>query len=77
MTGKAYSDIEEALVDIEVVKQGLRSLRFKDEDIKVIENPVSQKKLKFAIQDVTRPIFEDGERGINTLFFAYYAGHGQ
>ena len=75
ITGRPYSDIEESLKDIEVVKKGLRSLRFKDEDMETYINPDSME-VKFAISDAQKSIYNDGKKGINTLLFTYYAGHG-
>ena len=39
LTGKGYGNIEEALVDIKIVKQGLKRLRFKKKEIKTLINP--------------------------------------
>ena len=39
LTGKSYGDINEALVDIKIVKQGLKRLRFKSKEIKTLINP--------------------------------------
>ena len=40
LTGKnGYGDINEALEDIKIVRQGLKRLRFKKKDIKMLINP--------------------------------------
>ena len=54
---------------------GLNRLGFTDENITQLNNP-SWDETQKAIMAISGKIFEDSKKGIKSLLFAYYAGHG-
>lgn len=70
-----FADIPEALDDIKVIRQGLKRLKFKSEELLLLKNP-SYQEIKVAIDQSSRDIYQNNIDGKKTLLFVYYAGHG-
>ena len=70
-----FADLPEALQDADEVVEGLHRLQFSDEEITVMKN-VGYQEIKIAIDIASADIYQNFKRGLNTLLFVYYAGHG-
>ena len=73
---EGFQDIEESLMDVRVVRAGLRRLGFKKRDIVVLKDP-DYVDVKLAMNDLMNFVlraYKHEEK--NTLIFCYYAGHG-
>ena len=55
---------------------GLAKLGFDNEQITQVRNPTWQE-VQEAVMEISTKIFEDSKRGVKSLLFVYFAGHGQ
>ena len=59
-----------------MTKFGLKKLGFHDEDITELRDPIFEE-FHQTIMNISSQINENVKKGINSLLFVYFAGHGQ
>ena len=55
---------------------GLTRLGFTEDNITQVKNPTWDE-LQRAFMQISGKIFDDSKRGVKSLLFVYFAGHGQ
>ena len=75
--GKDFpKDIPETMEDVKVVCAGLKKLKFSDQNIRVLIDP-DFSDISLALKEINLEIEKlFKEKGIHTLLFSYFAGHG-
>ena len=75
ITYGGYKDLESAADDIVVVRAGLLHIGFKPNEIKCLAGPKNDE-FKKEFTDLIKAVKLEKTKGIDTLVFVYYAGHG-
>ena len=72
---KAFNDVKSAPEEVESVKENLKRMGFKDEDIKHLSNPKCDD-VKDAFDDIMEECWVSNVQEEKILFYFYFIGHG-